>query len=347
MEADGTVTFRYLAPKAATVDLDLEALPSPAHMTRDGNGLWTFRIKLPPQYYGYQFLVDGVATSDPLNPDTVPNLISSGSSVHVPGHPPSEWDRRDIPHGVVHHHLYRSPLAAHSDPGLSADRDFYVYTPPGYDPRSARLYPVLYLLHGYSDDASAWTAVGHADLMLDSLIFEGRIVPMIVVMPVGYGTMEMLQHGWGMWDTVPGLPMRNQRQFEDQLLHEVMPMAETHYNIARDPAHRALAGLSMGGGESLFTGLNHPDVFGYIGAFSSAIFTKDETDFAGMTRAPLHLLWISCGRDDSLHSSNVKFGEWAKAHVRARVVAGDTPGMHTWLVWRQNLIAFTPLLFRD
>lgn len=334
----GTVTFHYRAPNAKSVSVNVEGAPAMG-LTQDGTGDWLLTTPLKPNYYAYHFTVDGTGLNDPANPVLRPNLMSPSSVVHVPGTPPEPWDRTDIPHGYVHHHLYRSKLA-------DDDRDVYIYTPPGYSATRKEPYPVLYLLHGYSDDASGWTAAGQADLMLDRLIADGKILPMVVVMPLSYGTMDMIRAGWSVWNGGDALIKRNEVEFSDQLLYEVLPFAEKQYNIARDPAKRAIAGLSMGGGESLYTGLNHPEIFGFVGAFSSAIVNNPETDYRGHSKAATRLLWLSCGTEDGLHDVNMQFGDWAKANVKGKIVVGDTPGGHTWLVWRNNLLAFTPLLFR-
>ena len=338
VRTDGMVTFRYHSSEAKSVSVSVEGAPAMA-MTQDRTGVWTLTTPLKPNYYAYHFTVDGISLNDPANPVLRPNLMGPSSVVHVPGTPPELWDRTDIPHGYVHHHLYRSQLA-------NDDRDLYVYTPPGYNATRKQAYPVLYLLHGYSDDAAAWIAAGQANLILDRLISDGKVEPMIVVMPLAYGTMDMIRAGWNVWSGGDELIKRNQIEFSDQLLHEILPFAEAQYNIARDPAHRAIAGLSMGGGESLYTGLNFPEVFGYVGGFSSAIANRFDTDYNGHSKASTRLLWISCGAEDDLHAVNMQFGDWAKTNIKDRVIIGDTPGMHNWLTWRNNLIAFAPLLFR-
>src|SRR5437899_2998600 len=141
------------------------------------------------------------------------------------------------------------------------------YTPPGYDPAVKKTYPVLYLLHGYSDDASGWTAVGRANIILDNLIAQGKTKPMIVVMPLGYGTMEVIRAGWGGISNRPEVREQNLSKFCEALLTEVMPKVESDYRITKDRNSRAIAGLSMGGSESLLTGLNNLDKFAWVGAF--------------------------------------------------------------------------------
>lgn len=341
VHSDKTVTFRYFAPKAEKVMVALEGVADPYPMAKDEHGVWSYTTQpLSPEWYGYNIIVDGTFQIDPHAVAIRPNLLAPTATVHVPGVPASPWDRTDIPHGAVQHLLYRSKLA-------NDDRDMWVYTPPNYDPNRKEKYPVLYLLHGYSDNAEGWVAAGQANLILDSLLAEGKIKPMVVVMPLAYGTMEMITKGWTVWKVAPQLPLENQTKFEQQLLHEVLPMAEARFHIATDASHRAIAGLSMGGGHTLYSGLNHPDVFGYVGAMSSAILNKDfDTFYAGRKKARLKLLWISCGTEDGLITDNRAIEAWAKKNVQADSVStNETPGMHTWLVWRQNLITLAPLLF--
>ena len=246
-----------------------------------------------------------------------------------------------MPHGEIHHHFYKSTVAGD-------DRDYYVYTPPGYDPAARKTYPVLYLLHGFSDDASGWTAVGHANVILDNLIAQRKAKPMIVVMPLGYGTMEMIRLGWNAWSHTD-VRDRNFTKFSAALLTEVMPRVEKEYRITKDRNARAIAGLSMGGSESLLTGLNNLDKFSWIGAFSSGgipdEFQKDFPALDARANQQLHLLWIACGTEDRLITINRNLREWLKTKgVKETEI--ETPGMHTWMVWRRNLAEFAGLLFR-
>ncbi len=341
VHADGSVTFRFRAPNAKAVKLQLEGADAVA-MQRDDQGVWSITTApLAPDYYGYSFVADGVRLIDPENALMVPNLLSTETAVHVPGSSSLPWELNDVPHGEVHHHFYRSAVAGD-------DRDYYVYTPPGYDPAAKKTYPVLYLLHGYSDDASGWTAVGHANVILDNLISQGKAKPMIVVMPLGYGTMELVRRGWSAWGHTE-LRDRNFRNFREALLTEVMPRVESEYRITRDRNARAIAGLSMGGSESLLTGLNNLDKFSWIGAFSSGgipdDFQKDFPSLDAKANQQLHLLWIACGTEDHLITVNRALREWLKTKgVKATEI--ETPGMHTWMVWRRNLAEFAELLFR-
>jgi enterochelin esterase family protein len=339
VHADNSVTFRFAAPHAQQVQLDREGV-EPVAMQKDEQGIWSVTTPpLAPDYYGYSIIVDGVRMIDPYNSRLVPNLITPGSAVYVRGS--SSWDATDVPHGEIHHHFYKSSVA-------DDERDYYVYTPPGYKPSGKQKYPVLYLLHGYSDDASGWTAVGRANVILDNLIAQGKAKPMIVVMPLGYGTMQIIQQSWNAWNRTE-LRDANFKKFTEALLTEVMPRVETEYRIMRDSNARAIAGLSMGGSESLLTGLNNLDKFAWIGAFSAGgipdDFDKDFPSLDAKANQHLHLLWIACGTEDDLITLNRNLRVWLKAKGVNHTDI-ETPGMHTWMVWRRNLAEFTPLLFR-
>jgi len=342
VHSDNSVTFRFLAPNAQEVKLAREGA-EPLAMQKDDKGVWTVNTApLPPDYYGYSIVVDGVRSLDPYNHGLVPNLLSPGNFVHIPGPPSLPWELNDVPHGEVHRHFYRSEAA-------NDQRDFYVYTPPGYDPSAKKTYPVLYLLHGYSDDASGWTAVGRANVILDNLIAQGKAKPMIVVMPLGYGTMEVIRVGWGGISNHPEVREESFRKFRDALLTEVMPKVESEYRVTTDRNSRAIAGLSMGGSESLRTGLNGLDKFAWIGAFSAGGMPDDfDKVFPGLgakANEQIRLLWIACGTEDRLITPNRNLREWLKTKGVQHVDI-ETPGMHTWMVWRRNLAEFAGLLFR-
>ncbi len=342
VHSDNSVTFRFLAPNAQEVRLAREGA-EPMPMQKDDKGDWTVNTApLPPDYYGYSILVDGVRSLDPYNHGLVPNLLSPGNFVHVPGPPSLPWELNDVPHGEVHHHFYRSEVA-------NDQRDFYVYTPPDYDPSAKKTYPVLYLLHGYSDDASGWTAVGRANVILDNLIAQGKAKPMIVVMPLGYGTMEVIRVGWGGISNHPEVREESFRKFRDALLTEVMPKVESEYRVTRDRNSRAIAGLSMGGAESLRVGLNGLNKFAWIGAFSAGGMPDEfEKVFPGLdakANQQIKLLWIACGTEDRLITPNRNLREWLKARGVQHTDI-ETPGMHAWMVWRRNLAEFAGLLFR-
>lgn len=341
LHPDNSVTFRFRAPNAHEVKLELEGA-QPVAMRKDDNGVWTATTApLAPDYYGYSFIVDRVRNLDPFNSEIVPNLITPESALHVPGPASLPWELNDVPRGVVHHHFYKSAVAGD-------ERDYYVYTPPGYDPPANKSYPVLYLLHGFSDDASAWTAVGRANVIFDNLIALGKVKPMIVVMPLGYGTMEMVRAGWGAWDH-SDLRDKNFRNFQAALLTEVMPRVEKDYKTSNNRDSCAIAGLSMGGSESLLTGLNNLDKFAWIGGFSSGGLPADfASDFPGLdagSNQRIRLLWIACGTEDHLITANREMRAWLKTKGVQHADV-ETTGEHTWMVWRRNLAQFAALLFR-
>jgi enterochelin esterase-like enzyme len=340
---DNRVTFRFRAPNAKQVSLELEGA-QPVLMQKDDQGVWTLTTdKLEPDFYGYMFIVDGVRLMDPRNQLMQPNLVETDSEVHVPGPPSLSWEVNPVPHGVIHHHFYRSAI-------VGDERDFFVYTPPGYDANSKKLYPVLYLLHGFSDDAGGWTSVGRANVILDNLLAQGKARPMLVVMPLGYGAPEILSGGDATYDP---FNQRNIEQFGATLLTEVIPQVENSYRADKKRDARAITGLSMGGEQALFTGLNHLDTFAAIGGFSSGLtdqfVTTLDAQFPGIgadINSKLRLLWIACGVDDDRFIvKNRKLGEWLKSKG-VRVTEIETPGQHTWMVWRRNLTDFVPLLFR-
>jgi enterochelin esterase-like enzyme len=338
--SDGRITFRLKAPEAREVSVQCESLPK-ANMVKDDQGVWSFTTgPLEPDYYGYSFLVDGVRALDLGNPLMKYNLLSTESQAHVPGPASLPWELNDVPHGVIHRHFYYSAAAGD-------DRAYFVYTPPNYSPSAGKPYPVLYLLHGYSDDATGWWSVGQANVILDNLIARKQAKPMVVVMPLGYGTMEIVQRGWSR-AREPDLWQRNVTQFRATLLDEVQPQVEAAYHVSKDRNERAIAGLSMGGAESLTVGLNALDRFAWIGAFSSGgLGTNFATAFPKLDSSAnqrLRLLWISCGKDDGLLKPNRAFVDWLETRQVNRTWT-EVPGVHSWRVWRRNLAAFAPLLF--
>jgi enterochelin esterase family protein len=338
---DRTVTLRYRDARSKQVQFAREGA-EPVGMTKEAQGIWSIRTAaLEPDYYGYSFIADGVWQLDQDNPNIKPNLISVQNVFHVPGATPQLWEVADVPHGRVDHHFYRSAV-------VGDQRDYYVYTPPNYDATAKARYPVLYLLHGYSDDASGWTAVGKANVILDNLIAEGKVTPMIVVMPLGYGAPEMVLKKWNAWSDTE-LRDRNFNRFREALLTEVLPQVEKNYNVSARAEDRAIAGLSMGGAESLLTGLNNPDKFGWVGAFSSGGlgngFATVFPSLGAKANDHLKLLWISCGTEDRLIEPNRELFVWLKSK-NVKFTPVETPGAHTWMVWRRNLIAFAGMIFQ-
>ena len=344
---DGSVVFRLAMPNAQRVELELEGMKEALPMIKGADGAWTVSVPgLAAQYYSYSFTVDGTKVLDPNNTFIKTSFFDNDNVFLVPSHPPMLWEEANVPHGVVHHHSYHSEV-------VGIDSEYFVYTPPGFDPHSIKKYPVLYLLHGYSDDPSAWTFMGRANVILDNLIAAGKAKPMIVVMPWGYGTMDFIKAGWTAWDNA-ALVTSNFTRFGTALYTEVMPRVKAEYPLSEMREDHAIAGLSMGGGETLLEGLNHTDDFAWIGAFSSAGIGSDHFDpkFPALTpqtgarvQSKLKLLWISCGVEDGLYEPNQKFIAWLKSNGM-EPMAVSTPGMHAWMVWRDNLSKFAPLLFQ-
>ena len=335
---DRTVTFRFRDPNAKLVRLALEGAQR-QDMTADDKGVWSITTApLEPDYYGYSFVADGVSLLDPSNTVIKPNLRGLSNVVHIPG-ANLPWEDADVPHGEVHHHFYHSAI-------IGDDRDYYVYTPPGYDPKAKTRYPVLYLFHGFSDDASGWTAVGRANVILDNLIAQKKAKPMLIVMTLGYGVPEVVKPGSaGLGD--PVMRDRNYDKFRDALFTEVIPAVQKEYRALDSQRDRAIAGLSMGGAESLYIGLNAIDKFGYIGSFSAGGSVDTEKMFPHLnekSNAQLKLLYIACGTDDRLIEPNRKFREFLTTRgVKFKPV--ETPGAHVWMVWRRNLTEFAQKLF--
>ncbi len=347
IHSDRTITFRFKEAAAAEVQLNLEGVAKPIPMVKDASGIWTVTSEpLAPEIYGYSFIADGQPRIDPENHDLVPNIaFPAANSVTVPGAEPQPWDETAVPHGELHLHRFTTKVGL----GLPANQEqVVVYTPPGYDAKAKKPYPVLYLLHGWSEVATSWANEGRANFILDNLLAQGKIKPMVVVMPLGYGDMSFVQNGFGIWnDPVP--VEHNTQLFMQMLLTEILPQVESNYHVSKDRKDRAITGLSMGGLEALDTGLHHTDLFAWVGGFSSAVHNLDyEHQLATLDSkaANLRLLWVACGTEDGLIKANQKLVGFLKAK-NMPVTQIETPGLHVWLVWRDNLAHFAPLLFQD
>lgn len=344
VHADRSITFRYKDAAAAKVSLLLDSSGAPLVMQKDATGIWaTTTGPLKPEIYSYHFESDGDPRLDPGNSRTTINFLGISNMLEVAGESPEPWEMTAVPHGTLHHHVYTTGIVL----GLPHNQSsYYVYTPPGYDAASAKKYPVLYLLHGYSDNDAGWTAVGQANLILDNLLAQGKIKPMVVVMPLGYGDMAFL-HGHQVWEDA-AIVEHNTSLFAQALLTEVLPRVEAEYDVSKDREDRAIVGLSMGGLESLETGLTHTGQFAWIGGFSSAVHNLhyvDKLTSLNPKAANLRLLWIACGVEDHLIEPNRKLVAFLQSK-QMPVTQIETPGRHTWLVWRDNLIHFAPLLFQ-
>ena len=337
---DHTVVFRYFDPRASRVDLVLENRAAWIPMQRDSTGVWSVTTgPLKPEIYGYRFALNG-------SPRTVHDPQNStrrygNDLLLVPGSPPELWEDAGSPKGKVERHTYISKAVA----GLPGGKnEFVVYTPPGYDPK-AKPYPVLYLLHVWGDQADSWVDFAQANLILDNLIAQGKVHPMIAVMPLGYGDMRLVDNYDLGQD--PKFVKHNLQLFEQALLTEVMPQVEAAYNVRRDADGRAILGASMGGQESMVVGLNHPELFAWVGGESAALQTLDLdtilAPFLIANRQP-RLIWMVCAKDEELLESNRKMAAWLKAHGRP-VTLDEPDGTHSYIVWREGLIRFAQKIF--
>lgn len=327
VQSDRRAIFRLKLPSVSGVQLVFDGRP-PVPMQKEADGTWVASVgPLESDIYKYWFNVDGLTIVDPLNPSGL---------LHVRGEQRAPWEVANVPHGTIHHHFYRSALNRY-------DRDFYVYTPPGYA-QSRDRYPTLYLLHGNAGNSSDWTTTGNVHVMMDNLLAAGKAKPMLIVMPIGYGTPDYLQ--------LPRTAATRRESFTafgTALLTEMMPMIETLYRAERSAKSRAIAGLSMGAAEALFVGLTHSDQFGAVGAFSSGQIVDLDFDgaFPRLTanvNTSVKLIWLGCGTDDDTIINNRKFKSWltAKGIVHTAV---EGPGFHEWPVWRRHFLSFAPLLF--
>ena len=342
--ADGRLTFRLHAPGAESASVVVEG-EAPAAMARGEAGVWSLTTDpLAPDLYGYFYVVDGLPRSDPLNPLGKP-VVTGGelSIVHVPGPATLVWETGDGPRGAVDRHVYESAA-------IGEQREYYVYTPPGYDPAADRRYPVLYLLHGVGDDATAWRTAGRFDVIMDNLIGRGEAEPMLVVTPLGYGFTEPAHRLWQVVGSPPEL-LTSQDAFAAALIDEILPRVEAEYRAVPEREARAIAGLSMGGSQALYVGLHHLDRFAWIGSFSGALmmfYQGYDKAFAGIEDGAgdrLRLLWLSCGEADFLIGVNRQFRDWLAANGLPFTWT-EGGGGHTWMVWRRNLEDFARLLFR-
>jgi enterochelin esterase family protein len=345
---DRTVVLRFRAPDATRVDVvgEITRGAGPQAMTKDENGVWTATLgPLPPEIWSYNFRIQGINVPDPSNPAVKPTPPGEtmSSFVEVPGDEPAFYDSRPVPHGDVRMMLYESKA-------MGVTRWLWVYTPPGYDGASAR-YPVLYLLHGNGEAQNGWVMNGRANIILDNLIAEKKAVPMIVVMPQGHALQGA---GVGPLERIAGETSMFSPRFPKDLLEDVIPLVERRFRVRTDPDNRAIAGLSMGGGQALIIGLSHPEMFHYVLGFSAAVggqFGDAQPVLDKAAAAPasfntrLKLLWVSVGRNDFLYNANRQFADALKS-AGVNLTYRETEGAHVWSVWRHNLNDTAPMLFR-
>lgn len=354
VSADRKVTFRVYAPKAQAVRLasgDMPGVGPAAELKRGDNGVWETTVgPAPAGAYRYHFQVDGLAVMDPRNPATSESNATSWSLVLVPGS--DAFDTKDVPHGAIAEVLYPSAV-------LERTRRLHVYTPPGYEKGQGE-YPVFYLLHGAGDSDDSWGSVGRAGAILDNLIATGKARPMIVVMPAGHQPRPAGGAGGG--GGGGNAFMRQMDGFTQEFARDIRPYVEKNYRVKPGRANRAIAGLSMGGAQTLNVAFDALGDYGYVGVYSSGIFgivagpggtasTQWEDahastlDDAGL-KDGLKLLWFACGKDDFLVKTSEATVAMFQKHKFA-VTARDSDGGHTWLNWRDYLAEFAPMLFQD
>jgi len=355
VNADNTVTFRFLAPNAERVsvagDFAEKAEENPVGgvvgtgllpMTKGKDGIWTITTKpLGSELYMYLFDVDGVATIDPNNPyvfrdyATVSNIFLVGNGLA------DVYKVQDVPHGSLTHRWYDSK-------GLGSDRRINIYTPAGYENSNAK-YPVLYLLHGFGGDEDEWVNFGRATQILDNLIAQGKAEPMIVAMTNGHTAMEAAPGESSMGFYKPGrekdradVPNAFVDNFKD-----VIAFVESNYRVVPDKAHRAIAGLSMGGGHAVNISRAYENTFDYVGVFSSAASGDEKFDASLQKQFDngVKLYWIGIGREDFILPRNKEFRE-KMDKMGLKYTYMETDYGHVWKCWRIYLSEFTPLLFK-
>lgn len=352
---DQTVTFSIQAPKAEEVKLrgdwmPVEGwIPGSVEMEKNEKGLWTYTTEvLEPELYGYVFLVDGLRVNDPNNV-FLSRDIATNTNIFIMGEGQTDLYRvNEVPHGSVTRRWYDSP-------GNNMTRRITIYTPPGYETSSER-YPVLYLLHGAGGDEEAWVELGRATQILDNLIAQGKVEPMIVAMPNGNVIQDAApgEGTKGYYKPAFMVPKTMDGTYEETF-KDIMSFVESSYRVKADKAHRAVAGLSMGGYHSLHISRYYPNTFDYVGLFSAAILPNqnvsskvyqniDETLIQQMENG-YKLYWIGIGKTDFLYKNNTEF----KAKLDAMGMPHtyrESEGGHVWKNWRIYLSEFTPLLFK-
>ena len=362
---DGTVTFRYQAPKAVKVTVSGDFLPTQvidtpfgkfegpgvAELKEGKNGVWEYTtdFKVAPEMYNYTFNVDGLNLIDNNNMWVNRDVASLTSAFIMPGGRADLYTIQDVPHGTVSKVWYDSAVAGF-------DRRLSVYTPAGYNPCGKTRYPVLYVLHGIGGDEDAWLEQGRAAQILDNLIASGQAKPMIVVFTNGNISQEAApgQNSTGYVRPTMQLPKTMEGTFETSF-PEIVKFIDANYKTIAKKQSRAICGLSMGGFHTLYISLNYPDMFNYSGMFSAAIgvdgqqmcpmYENFDAKLATYFSKKPALLWIGCGKTDFLYKSNIDF--MAKMDTNGQPYKYmETEGGHIWRNWRIYLSEFVPLLFK-
>lgn len=332
---DNRVVFRVKAPDAQTMQIDLG---KKYDMVKDTSGFWTVTTdSISRGFHYYSLLVDGVATADPAS-ESFYGMGRMASGIEIPDKDGSFYALNDVPHGDIRIKRYRSNAT-------NTWREMYVYTPPGYD-KSTDKYPVLYLLHGGGEDQRGWATQGKTDLILDNLIAEKRAKPMIIAMldgNVGSGGLA-------------GFNENVLRAFENELKQGAIPFVESNFRVEADARHRALAGLSMGGLQTLYAGIKNTDMFGYLGVFSSGWFANNpklsdpQYEFmkanASTINSNLKQFWISQGGKEDIAHANGQLMMKKFDDMGIKYQYSEYAGGHTWPVWRHDLLGFSQVLFK-
>jgi len=365
--ADNRVTFRIYAPEATDVRLSGN-WPEGAKvaMTKDDKGIWSATVgPLEPELWTYRFVVNGVPTVDPANGNVTRDGVRTENILLVPGPASALYGTHDVPHGTVSAIWYDSPT-------LKLRRRMNVYTPPGYETSQTR-YPVLYLLHGYGGDEYEWIAGGRMVQIMDNLIAAGRAKPMIVVMPNGHAG-EHMAPGNGPVDgqavrpqapvgppppplgtPAPGAPPLTAATpgmvlgctYQASFMTDVVPFVERTFRVAPGRANRAVAGLSMGGMHTIAIATANPSAFDYVGIFSQASRIDSTIDprLTALRDGTPKLVYVTVGTDDFLlENSRALVEHMKKVGITPKYI--ETPGAHTFFVWRRYLADFAPQLFR-
>jgi enterochelin esterase-like enzyme len=353
VDSKAQATFRISAPNAKSV---VVGLGKRFALTKGPDGVWMVTTSpLPLGFHYYNVYIDGTAFNDP----GAQSFFGSSkwmSGIDIPDPAGDFYQSTDVPHGVVRIHTYYSKIQ-------SGTRRAFIYTPPGYDGSNER-FPVLYLQHGAGEDETGWYAQGRVNFIMDNLIAQGKARPMIIVMENGGGSALFARGGFGPATRpaaaptasapgrgAPGGAMFNNK-FADILLGEVIPMIDANYRTIPDRDHRAMAGLSMGGGQTLMIGLAHLETFSAFGVFSGAGASSDiKTAYNGVFadsdafNKKVHAFYISIGTTENVQRAR----DFHKAldEQRIRHAYFESEGTaHEWQTWRRSFNGFAPLLFQ-
>ena len=331
---DGRAIFRVKAPDALKVQLDLV---KKYDMVKNSEGLWEVTTdSLTEGFHYYSLLVDGLAIADPSS-ETFYGMGRMASGIEVPFKGDDYYALKDVPHGEISIKYYYSTV-------FNGWRRFYIYKPAGYDVNITEKYPVLYILHGGGEDERGWATQGKTDLILDNLIAANKAKPMLIVMPDGNVNVQ-------------GFGENTLRMFERELKLCIIPFVEKNYRAETSSGNRALAGLSMGGIQTLYVGMNNTDLFSYLGVFSSGWILPLQSDLADKQndfmkknldkiKNNLKLLWIGIGGKEDIAYNNCQSMISKFKEMNLTYTYNDYPGGHTWPVWRNNLYNFAQLLFK-